>query len=306
MIRQDVIQILISLNAVLIPLNGKRPLGSDWQKLRQSHPHALDPNGSWNIGVVFGHASNGLVDVDIDRVEALPLADFFLPQSEMIFGRKSKPDSHRIYKSEPGRCKKWGDDAGVIVELRGNGGQTMFRRRHIPPVNWSSSTRPECPRQSHGKNWKAPFLNSPSRPKSSGRTPTAVATTVLALAGLLRRAGWSQQRTGSPIEKLAHAHRNNEIGDRRRCVKDSYVIEMPFGLPRLAELTNELTAECVARWIGYHEKHHRRRPQRNVARNGFGMCKRLRRRTQGQDHLRRSRRAVLSTPKRGLCPGDRR
>ena len=125
--RQDVIKILTSLNAVLIPLNGKRPLGSDWQKLRQSHPHALDPNGSCNIGVVLGDASNGLVDVDIDRVEALPLADFFLPQTDMIFGRKSKPNSHRIYKCpEPGRCKKWADDAGVIVELRGNGGQTMF------------------------------------------------------------------------------------------------------------------------------------------------------------------------------------
>jgi putative DNA primase/helicase len=76
----------------------------------------------------------------------------------------------------------------------------------------------------------------------------------LALAGLLRRAGWSQQRTESFIEKLAHAHRDNEIGDRRRCVKDTYVMEIPFGLPRLAELTNESTANCLAKWLGYHEK----------------------------------------------------
>ena len=56
------------------------------------------------------------------------------------------------------------------------------------------------------------------------------------------------------IEKLARAHRDNEIDDRRRCVKDAYVFDHPFGLRRLAELTNELTAKCVARWIGYHEK----------------------------------------------------
>jgi putative DNA primase/helicase len=31
-------------------------------------------------------------------------------------------------------------------------------------------------------------------------------------------------------------------------------MEIPFGLPRLTELTNESTAKCVARWIGYHEK----------------------------------------------------
>ena len=76
----------------------------------------------------------------------------------------------------------------------------------------------------------------------------------LALAGLLRRAGRPQNEAESFIEKLARAHRDNEIGDRRRCVKDSYVMEIPFGLPRLAELTNESTAKCVARWIGYHEK----------------------------------------------------
>jgi hypothetical protein len=125
--RPDVIKILTSLNAVLIPLKGKVPSPSEWQNLRQSHPDALEPNGSCNIGVVLGDASDGLVDIDIDRLEALPLADFFLPKTEMIFGRKSKPHSHRIYKcAEPGRIEKWQDDVGVIVELRGNGGQTMF------------------------------------------------------------------------------------------------------------------------------------------------------------------------------------
>jgi putative DNA primase/helicase len=125
--KQDVIKILTSLNAVLIPLKGKVPSPSEWQKLRQSHPDALDPNGSCNIGVVLGDASDGLVDIDIDSVEALPLADFFLPQTEMAFGRKSKLRSHRIYKcTEPGRTMQWKDDGGVIVELRGNGGQTVF------------------------------------------------------------------------------------------------------------------------------------------------------------------------------------
>jgi len=256
MIRQDVIQILISLNAVLIPLNGKRPLGSDWQKLRQSHPHALDPNGSWNIGVVLGDASNGLVDVDIDRVEALPLADFFLPQSEMIFGRKSKPDSHRIYKCpEPGRCKKWGDDAGVIVELRGNGGQTMFPPSAHPSGELVEFDKAGVPTTISWQELESAVLELAVATEIFGSyTDSCRHDIVLALAGLLRRAGWSQQRTESFIEKLAHAHRDNEIGDRRRCVKDSYVMEIPFGLPRLAELTNESTAECVARWIGYHEK----------------------------------------------------
>jgi hypothetical protein len=125
--RQEVIQSLTSLYAVLIPLKGKVPSPFEWQKLRQSRPDALDPNGSCNIGVVLGDASNGLVDVDIARMSTLPLADFFLPQTEMVFGRKPKPRSHRIYKCpEPGRTKQWKDDGGVVIELRGNGGQTVF------------------------------------------------------------------------------------------------------------------------------------------------------------------------------------
>ena len=125
--RGDVIEVLCCHNAVLIPLDGKEPFHSDWQKTRESHPDALNPTGNCNIGVVLGDASGGLVDVDIDRASALPLADFFLPTTSMVFGRKSKPRSHRVFRcAQAGRNKKWQDSAGVIVELRANGGQTMF------------------------------------------------------------------------------------------------------------------------------------------------------------------------------------
>jgi putative DNA primase/helicase len=256
MTRQDVIKILTSLTAVLIPLKGKRSLGSDWQKLRQSHPDALDPNANCNIGVLLGDASRGLVDIDIDRMEALPLADFFLPKTEMVFGRKSKPRSHRIYKCpEPARCKKWIDDAGVIVELRGNGGQTAF-----PPSVHPSGELVEFDKAGVPTTISWDELEN-------AVVELAVATEIcesyadgcrhdiaLALAGVLRRAEWSQERSESFIEKLARAHRDNEIDDRLRCVKDTYEMEIPFGLPRLTELTNESTAKCVARWIDYHEK----------------------------------------------------
>ena len=67
--RQDVIKIMTSLNAVLIPLDGKRPLFSGWNERRESHPHAVDSNASCNIGVVLGDPSDGMVDVDIDRIQ---------------------------------------------------------------------------------------------------------------------------------------------------------------------------------------------------------------------------------------------
>jgi putative DNA primase/helicase len=257
MTRQDVIQILTSINAVIIPVDGKVPSSSEWQKLRQSHPDALDPNGSCNIGVVLGDPSSGIVDVDIDRMSALPLADLFLPKTEMVFGRKSKPRSHRIYKCpEPGRTKQWKDDGGVVIELRGNGGQTVF---------------PSSLHHDSGEYVEFERIGSPTtiswQELEKAVVELAIATEIspschlgnrhdiaLALAGVLCRAGWPQDRTESFIENLARAHGDNEIEDRRRCVNDAYVFDHPFGLRRLTELTNESTAKWLAKWLGYHEK----------------------------------------------------
>ena len=79
------------------------------------------------------------MDIDIDDMEALALADLFLPKTGMEFGRKSKPRSHRIYRCQnAGKTKRLQGPDGVIVELRGNGGQTMF-----PPSVHPSGERVE-------------------------------------------------------------------------------------------------------------------------------------------------------------------
>ena len=253
--RQEVIKTLTSLNAVLIQLDGKRPLFSDWNERRESDPHALDPNASCNIGAVLGDACNGLVDVDIDRMEALPLADFFLPKTEMVFGRKSKPRSHLIYKcAEPGRIERWQDDVGVIVELRGNGGQTMFPPSLHPCGEWVEFDKAGVPTTISRHELENAVVELAVATEISASYHLGNRHDIaLALAGVLCRAGWPQDRSESFIEKLARAQRDNEIDDRRRCVKDTYGMEIPYGLPRLTELTNESTAKCVARWIGYHE-----------------------------------------------------
>ena len=254
--RSDVIEVLCRHNAVLIPLDGKEPFHSDWQKTRESHPDAIDPNSACNIGVVLGDASGGLVDVDIDRASALPLADFFLPTTNMVFGRKSKPRSHRVFRcAQAGRNKKWQDSAGVIVELRANGGQTMF-----PPSVHPSGEQVEFD--------KADDPKAISWSELEGEVAEfAIATVIstfyvsgcrhdlaLALAGVFCRAGWPQARAQSFIEKLARAHDDNEIDDRLRCVKDVYLLDHPPGLSRLAELTDQSVATSLAKWLGCEQK----------------------------------------------------
>src|SRR5262245_40198556 len=89
--------------AALIPLayRGKRPLDTAWQNTRYRAAEGLAQhfNGQpLNVGVVLGAVSGGLVDVDLDCIEAITLAPRFLPPT-MVHGRVSKPQSHRWYLS---------------------------------------------------------------------------------------------------------------------------------------------------------------------------------------------------------------
>ena len=49
-----------------------------------------------NIGVILGPRSGELVDIDLDCVEALALADTYLPPTRVEFRRASKLRAHRL------------------------------------------------------------------------------------------------------------------------------------------------------------------------------------------------------------------
>ena len=84
---------------VPIPRGGKIPAGK-WLDVRLSpaevQPH-IDAGG--NVALRVGRDSGGIVDSDLDCIEALVLADKYLPPTAAIFGRPSKPRSHRLYRS---------------------------------------------------------------------------------------------------------------------------------------------------------------------------------------------------------------
>src|SRR5689334_13844695 len=129
----------------------KRPKNSDWvngipvEKFRE-YFGGKNPSG---IGISLGGRSRGLIDMDLDWEEARKLADEFdfLFGSMPAFGRKDAPRSHRLAickeAMEFGDCstlaftfpgtvaQKLGlsdseEHATCVLELRGNGGQTIF------------------------------------------------------------------------------------------------------------------------------------------------------------------------------------
>lgn len=99
--------------------------------------------GGANVGAIMGEASGWVVDVDLDRPDAVELAPRFLP-STVTFGRKSKRRSHYLYLSPGSRMRNYFrdlldasgkpvlDDEGrakreKFLELRcGHGIQTMM------------------------------------------------------------------------------------------------------------------------------------------------------------------------------------
>jgi putative DNA primase/helicase len=99
-------------------------------------------SGPVNVGVVLG---NGLVDIDLDCPEAIKLADN-LPPTNSIFGRASKPRSHRLYQCDTiAPTQKFYDPitGKMIVELRGDmkdgrpGAQTVMPGSiHVKSSEW--------------------------------------------------------------------------------------------------------------------------------------------------------------------------
>jgi hypothetical protein len=128
-----------------VPVGEKKPIIPDWPSLRIGEndlPNYFG-NGS-NIGLLLGEVSGGLIDVDLDCEEALKLASTYLPNTDLVHGRASKPDSHRYYKAEsPLNYKKFTDPDSLdvkhstIVETRTGPGQQTI----VPPSSHPSGEK---------------------------------------------------------------------------------------------------------------------------------------------------------------------
>jgi replicative DNA helicase len=132
-----------------VPHKEKAPALLGWQALRLG-PNDLPRHFNGvpaNVGVLLGEPSGWIVDVDLDHARAVELADTFLPNTGMIWGRESKPRSHRLYRlTRPADTRKWkSKTAGMIVELRSTGCQTIAPGSTHPTgeaVRWDDGGEP--------------------------------------------------------------------------------------------------------------------------------------------------------------------
>jgi hypothetical protein len=131
---------------VPIALYTKKPIILNWPSFRVTEAEAPQHFGRpCNIGVILG---DGLVDVDLDCVEAIDLAPKMLPATSAIFGRPSKPKSHWLYQVEGEvRTIKFVDPVSgeMLLEIRGDGSQTVFPRsvhQSGEIVEWANDGEP--------------------------------------------------------------------------------------------------------------------------------------------------------------------
>ena len=120
---------LISRGIAPVPVPvGKQPTRKQWQLLRitAAEVPAYFRGKGINVGAIMGPASGHLTDVDLDCLEAMELAPFFLPETHSIYGRPSKRQSHWLYTCKdpwPKASIKMQDEhGGCIVEMRMGGG----------------------------------------------------------------------------------------------------------------------------------------------------------------------------------------
>ena len=106
----------------------KIPAASDWPNQGKPLDEVILANG--NLGLILGLTS-GILDIDLDCMEAKELANVILPVPHAVFDRGSTDSGHYLYRASSfGPRKTFNADGAksTLVELRGDGSQTM-----IPP-----------------------------------------------------------------------------------------------------------------------------------------------------------------------------
>jgi len=232
-IYHELIYTYIQMGMAPIPIKfkSKQPSIEGWPTLEIA-PNNIDKYfiESTNVGIVTGKPpgmSWGIVDVDIDDKEALKFAPYFLPETDCIFGRASKPASHWVYRVTRGEKRLSFSLDHMIIELRGDGCCTVF-----PPSVHETGEKIEFQSSDY---FAASFSNFAVLTRAAAKI--AIATVMyphwskdshirhrlaLALTAFLARREWKQENISKLIEAIAKEANDDEPEDRLRCVDDTF------------------------------------------------------------------------------------
>jgi hypothetical protein len=146
------ISALLKADAILFWSDfGRKAIQESWAVRLNKQIKQLDQVKDYqNINIATGRDSL-ISDVDLDCLEANLLCDYFLPKTELEFGRESTPRAHRLYKvidlnkNHTRKYFSFADETkSMLVEIRANKHYTMCYGQYDndEKVIWSSIGSP--------------------------------------------------------------------------------------------------------------------------------------------------------------------
>jgi hypothetical protein len=244
---------------VPIPEGRKGPRIKDWPTLRLTKCDLEEAFGKTdNIGAILGEASGGLVDIDLDSPEAIAVARSFLPPTGRIHGRRTKLFSHQFYRCAPVPSPKQfaGIDGTMLLELRSNGQQTLIPPSRHPNGEqfvWHAAQDPGDVEADHlieaVRRTAACALLARHWPERGQRHEASKA-----LAGMLLRAGWTQDDCVKFLTEAARASGRDEEWESRKgdvftTFKRISSGKPITGIPRLVEILGDQLIKKVTEWL---------------------------------------------------------
>jgi hypothetical protein len=199
----------------------KKCVEDEWQKLKFK---VEDFKPDDNIGL---KSSDGMVVIDEDCSEAVACADLFLPSTGAIYGRSSRPKSKRLYRSSFEKTVAFKDlEAGsMLVELRANHQDMAPPSKHPEGevLAWDGEIGEAGTVEPQLLLRAVRLLATCSLVSRYYNPPGNRHEWCLALAGVLRQLGLTEDETQVVVEGAALWARDAKLRDRQLEVRSTYL-----------------------------------------------------------------------------------
>lgn len=229
--------------------NSKRPVGKDWPNQGQSADTVLSRGN--NIGLLLG-VTSGLLDVDLDCCEAKSLADIILPVPMAAFDRGTTDSGHYLYKATTTGPRKsfTSADKSTLVELRGDGSQTMMPPSVHPngvKISFTALNVDADPVQ-YDDLLKAVDLLAACSEIAQNWQEGCRHELALSFSGFARKHDLASNFIMQIVQRICQIAHDPEVEDRLNAVRSTFArpLESVMGFSGLVECLGEATSKRIA------------------------------------------------------------
>ncbi len=254
----------MGLDVVPLGLRSKRPSTANWPTIEFAED---DFKSDSNVGLKLG--KRGLADVDLDCTEALSIAPKFLPPTGFVFGRPSARESHHFYRLDPPSISvKLVDPLteDTLIELRSLKRDRAIGFQTVAPGSIHEGTgeliefEPGCTRliQNADADEVIGAVHRIGAASLLARYWPAKGRhdSMLALAGVLARAGWPQVEALTFCEAVYRAvptHDRRAVGRVRNEVESTFdglaARREVTGIPTLKGAIDGRAVDSALKWL---------------------------------------------------------